>query len=198
MSNRTIQTYNRIARTYRTANQIRAIFKPQIKQFARHLPAQGLVLDVGCGPAMDMPALLKAGLRVVGADLSWGMLAAGRSRCAADMVQADMRQLPFAAGFDGIWANASLLHLTRPEAIAAIGQFAQLLRPNGILYLAIKKGSGSGWAKKSYGHHEPRFFTYWHSAEMAQLLQNNQFKILDQKAYQGSRDPWLIFFAQKL
>lgn len=61
MTNRTIQTYNRIAQSYRLANENRHAIQPQIEQFTRHLPRNSTVLDVGCGPALDTPLLQQAG-----------------------------------------------------------------------------------------------------------------------------------------
>ena len=46
-----------------------------------HLPPGSLVLDAGCGPGLVSGALLDAGHRVVGVDLSDEMIARARSRC---------------------------------------------------------------------------------------------------------------------
>src|SRR5262245_58828998 len=46
------------------------------------LPAGSLVLDAGCGPGLVASALLAAGHRVVGVDLSREMIERARLRCA--------------------------------------------------------------------------------------------------------------------
>ena len=60
------------------------------------------VLEVGCGAAQCSRWLAAQGARVVGLDLSAGMLAAARAPAAPDrgrrLVQADARALPFADG----------------------------------------------------------------------------------------------------
>src|SRR5690242_6262544 len=47
------------------------------------LPTGGSVLDAGCGPGLVAEALLRAGHRVTGVDLSAEMIARARARCAA-------------------------------------------------------------------------------------------------------------------
>src|SRR5215470_11611244 len=49
---------------------------------AADLSPDCLVLDAGCGPGLVSDALLKAGHRIVGVDLSAEMIARARIRCA--------------------------------------------------------------------------------------------------------------------
>lgn len=46
--------------------------------------------------------------------------------------------------FDGIWACASLLHLTRDEAKAVMKTLAAALKKDGIFYVSCKYGTFSG------------------------------------------------------
>jgi SAM-dependent methyltransferase len=64
------------------------------------LPPGARVLDAGCGPGLVAEALLAAGggLRVLGCDLSAGMVERARARCArfgdrAELVQASLREV---------------------------------------------------------------------------------------------------------
>src|SRR6516165_9060395 len=45
------------------------------------LPSGGLVLDAGCGPGLVAFAILDAGFRLVGVDLSAEMIARAQKRC---------------------------------------------------------------------------------------------------------------------
>src|ERR1700753_2444474 len=53
----------------------------RLVQFAA-FPPESRVLDAGCGPGLVSGALLDAGHRVVGVDLSAEMVARARTRCA--------------------------------------------------------------------------------------------------------------------
>lgn len=65
------------------------------------LPKGARVLDVACGLGRHEPLLP---WRVVGADLSRGLLETARARSRGEWVQADARGLPFTASFDGAFS----------------------------------------------------------------------------------------------
>jgi SAM-dependent methyltransferase len=140
-------------------------------RFVRLLAARPLILDLGCGPGRDLARFGSCSadpIRVVGVDRSAGMLAQARRRTQAPLVQGDAGKLPFRDGaVDGIWACASLLHLPRGDLPAALGQCWRVLRPNGVLYLALQEGDGEGWKDGRYGR---RFFSFWQLAELSWLL----------------------------
>lgn len=95
---------------------------------ALELPAASVVLDVACGTGDLCRELARAELLPVGVDVSWGMLAAGRS--AAPMVQADALRLPVAAGaVDGITCGFALRNVVELPGLFA--EFARVLRPGG-------------------------------------------------------------------
>jgi 2-polyprenyl-3-methyl-5-hydroxy-6-metoxy-1,4-benzoquinol methylase len=60
---------------------------------AAELPAECLVLDAGCGPGLVSAALLDAGYRVVGVDLSKEMIERARKRCSPYGERARFMQL---------------------------------------------------------------------------------------------------------
>ena len=167
---RTQETYTQIAESYVSANEDRNVIMPQIEQFVSLVKPGGRVFDVGCGPGFDTAVIQSHNLRIISMDYNWQMMATGRNnlQLANDFVQADMRQLPFDECADGLWVNASLLHIPRNEVPATIRDFHRVLRPGGILYLAVKRGAGENFTEKSYGHDLPRFFTFWHPEKSRQ------------------------------
>ncbi len=60
--------------------------------------------------------------------------------------------------FDGIWASASLVHLTEDEAKDVLGQFATLLRPGGRLYVCVNTVGRTGWLDEADGR---RWYQIW-------------------------------------
>ena len=92
------------------------------------LPADSLLLDLACGTG-DLTRLARArGHRVIGADLSAGMLAANTT--GAPLVQADCSRLPFPDGaFDGLVCGYALRNFT--DLAGALAETAQVLRPGG-------------------------------------------------------------------
>lgn len=99
-------------------------------------PAGARVLDGGCGPGLVAEALLEAGCRVVGVDLSAEMVARARQRCArfGDRASFEHKSLfdPSIVGpFDGVISRLVLHHA--PDPAAFIRRQVELLRPGGVL-----------------------------------------------------------------
>ena len=92
------------------------------------LPAGSLVLDLACGTGALGELAQRAGHRVLGADMSAGMLA-GR-RAAVPVVQCDVAALPFRDGtFDGLVCGYALRNFT--DLGASLAEAARVLRPGG-------------------------------------------------------------------
>lgn len=94
------------------------------------LPAGAAVLDVACGTGSLGELATRAGYRVVGCDMSAGMLAGRHSGSPA--VQCDAVALPFPAGsFDGVICGYALRNFT--DLQASICEMAHVVRPGGRL-----------------------------------------------------------------
>ena len=154
---RTRETYDAIAARFLENARDRAAIVPWLDRFATGLPANARVLDLGAGPGMDSWNLRQRGLRAFGLDYSRGMLRVGMRQFPGPRLQADARHLPVAsATLDGVWANASLLHLARGEIDDALTEIRRVLRAPGLLFVSLKGGTGAEWESDRYG--QPRFF----------------------------------------
>jgi demethylmenaquinone methyltransferase / 2-methoxy-6-polyprenyl-1,4-benzoquinol methylase len=92
------------------------------------LPAGAVVLDLACGTGALGDMAHRAGYRVVGADISAGMLAGRAERGTA--VQCDASSLPFAtASFDGVVSGYALRNFT--DLAASLSEAARVVRPGG-------------------------------------------------------------------
>ena len=95
-----------------------------------HLPENGRILEVGCGPGGYWPEVAESippSWHITVSDFSPGMVAQARQRLAMldrpfTVVQADVQSLPFPDGaFDAVIANFMLYHVPdRPRALAEI------------------------------------------------------------------------------
>lgn len=103
------------------------------------LRRDGPVLDIGTGTGVVALGLAELGYRVVGLDLSRGMLRHALPRLGGLVVQGDARSLPFAdASFDQAYSVWVLHHVG--DIAAALRGIARLLRPGGR-YLVVPAGS---------------------------------------------------------
>jgi demethylmenaquinone methyltransferase/2-methoxy-6-polyprenyl-1,4-benzoquinol methylase len=94
------------------------------------LPDGALVLDLACGTGDLSRLATREGYRVIGADLSAGMLAANGT--GHPLLEADVTSLPFAdASFDGVVCGYALRNFT--ELGQALAETARIIRPGGRL-----------------------------------------------------------------
>jgi predicted TPR repeat methyltransferase len=96
-----------------------------LDRFARLLPANSSVLDIGCGAGEPIAAYLsERGFRITGVDSSAGMIAKAAERMPTGSWHvADMRTLALDRRFDGILAWDSFFHLTRDDQRAMFRVF---------------------------------------------------------------------------
>ncbi|MDY5153186.1 Methyltransferase domain-containing protein [Actinobaculum suis] len=113
--------------------------------FARHMPGKSLrVLDVGTGPGYVAHILADLGHTVIGLDAAPGMLAQANAEASArksaglpyaTFQLADVTEIPAELGqFDAV--TSRYLLWTLREAQTAIEQWAQVLRPGGMIIAA--------------------------------------------------------------
>src|SRR5687767_11494613 len=87
-------------------------------------PPDSLVLDAGCGPGLVCEALLRAGHRVVGIDLSAEMVARAARRCEvygdrARFVQGSIFDSDWPGPFDATISRYVVHHVLDPDAFIA-------------------------------------------------------------------------------
>lgn len=98
-------------------------------------PGARRVLDVGCGDGILSAHLIRTGIpHVVGLDLDGQVLERARARYIGIPIewrQGDLFDVPFEAGsFEAVVSVASLHHMA---AEAALGRFADLVKPGGVV-----------------------------------------------------------------
>jgi demethylmenaquinone methyltransferase/2-methoxy-6-polyprenyl-1,4-benzoquinol methylase len=111
------------------------------------LPTGSLLLDVACGTGDLSRLALHKGYRVIGADLSAGMLAANST--GTPLLQADCSWLPFPDGtFDGLVCGYALRNFT--DLAGALAETARVIRPGGRIALLEVDAPRSAFLRSGY------------------------------------------------
>jgi SAM-dependent methyltransferase len=142
--------------------------REQLDAFAAAVGRGGAVLEIGSGGGRDAEAMAERGLSVRPTDVSPGFVELMRGRgLAADVL--DPLHDELGGPYDGVWANACLLHVARPDLSTVLRRLAEATRPGGVLGLSLKEGDGEGWSV--HGHvRGPRLFVYWREEPLREVL----------------------------
>ncbi|MHB8612215.1 MAG: class I SAM-dependent methyltransferase [Candidatus Dormibacteraceae bacterium] len=111
------------------------------------IPRDGRCLEIGVGTGRIALPLVRAGVSIVGVDISREMLRrlienAGQS--APSLVMADATRLPFGTGTFSSVIAAHVFHLI-PSWTIAIDELLRVLRPGGVILATRGAGPSTDW-----------------------------------------------------
>ena len=197
----TALTYDRVTQEYHDKRRDRSLAQERLARIGALLgPGRNRVLDLGCGPGYDAALICAQGHCAIGADLSSGMLSFARRHYPGPYLRTDMRRLPFAAAFDAIWANASMLHLPPTDFPCVLAECHRVLKAGGYLALSLKAAEGQAWENGRFAVEDaPRFFTYWTAADLDRALAAAGFTSVGGATGDGTdgHQTWLSRLVQK-
>ncbi len=168
----TVRAYDLDAAAYlgRTA-QLPDDVRAAIEDCAARLGAGAMILEIGSGGGRDARRLEELGLTVRRTDITPAFVTLLREQGHdADVVDPLVDDLGAPAGpYDGVWADASLLHVHRADLPTVLSRLAAVTRAGGLLRASVKEGDGDGWSTHgSIGRR--RHFTYWRAPALAEVV----------------------------
>lgn len=164
--------------------------------FARALPEDATVLDMGCGSGRDLLWLKNRGFSPTGFERSPGLarLAATHSGCR--VIQGDFETYDFSAlSFDAILASGALVHIPHHRLAFVLQNIAKALKPGGIFYISLKQGQGE--TTDGFG----RIFYLWQASDFEDIFKNLRFRVRhtsNTASVLNSKDAWLGFVLEAL
>lgn len=153
------------------------------------------ILDAGCGSGRDTKAFLHLGYDVLPIDASREMTNATERLTGVTACQLRLQKIGFKDEFDGIWACASLLHVSLDELPSVLGRMVRALRCGGVLYFSFKEG-------KSERLENGRLFTDLTESSLRDLVSDQQSLEVEtvwitDDARPGRADRWLNVIGKK-
>lgn len=103
------------------------------------------VLELGCGGGYDTEALLRAGLVVTPTDGIAEMVEVARKRLGVPVEILRFTDLDAESRYDGVYANACLLHAPRMDMPDILARIHRALKPDGLFYASFKAGEREGY-----------------------------------------------------
>lgn len=178
MDNKTVSYYeNHAERLSRTYEDIDAYSLHQ--KLLAWLPAQGRLLDIGCGSGRDAAYIAaNTHLEVTAADASRNMVKQARKMhpevCFIEAAfPADERHELFSDPWDAVTALAVLMHIPDEALDALFSQIRRLLAPGGIFFCSYS-------LERKQEADDERLFVNRDPVRLAQCIEKHQFKLLHQ------------------
>ena len=176
----TIETYRNNFDKYvaRTCTEPLGESKELIDSFASFLPELGSIFEIGSASGRDARYLAGKGFRVFCTDVIPEALKR-LSEQGFKTSEYDFRNDPSPAwlgSFDGVFANASLLHAPQDVFENALKNIALMLRQGGVLAFSLKAGEGEEITLEKMD--APRYFRYHSEPEVREIIIGLSFEIL--------------------
>lgn len=171
------EVYNKIA-TWFSENRDEVLMeKKYLDDLIAQLPAEGTVLDVGCGTGKPILAyLVNQNVQVTGVDASSKILDIAKENFpTTTFILQDMRYLDINRQFDAIIAWHSFFHLPVADQPLMFTLFEKHLNPNGILLFTSGTENGEAWGMCGG---ENLFHASLDTDEYHSLLEKHHFKVL--------------------
>lgn len=141
MDNQTLQFYGSNAQAYAR----REITKhTRLAQFLALLSPGAAILELGCGAGADSAEMLARGFDVRPTDGSPEMASLASTRLGRPVETLLFHDLDKVDAYDGVWANACLLHVPRPDLAMVLTLIHRALKPAGHFYASFKTGADEG------------------------------------------------------
>jgi SAM-dependent methyltransferase len=167
-----------------------------IERFSSFLVPNAAVLELGCGGGRDSAALIAKGLDLTPSDGSPELAAEAQLRLGRKVQVLRFADLAADAAFDGVYANACLLHVPRAELPAILVAIHRALRAGGVFYSSFKEGTQEGRDRLG------RLYNYPSPDWLAAAFANAGFPTPEIEQTMGTGYdlepiPWLHVYARK-
>ena len=114
-------------------------------EFLSRMKEGGTILDYGSGSGRDSAYFLDKGFSVDSVDGSAEMKAQAERLFGIKVKLASFLSLEEKDKYDGIWAQASILHLEEHDLRVALTLIERALKRDGVFYSSFRKGEEDGY-----------------------------------------------------
>ena len=155
------------------------------------------VLELGCGDGRDSEAMLARGFDVDPTDGAEAMARQAELRLGRPVRVMRFDELEAAKAYEGVWANAALLHVPRSALPGVLSRVFRALKPGGFHVASYKAGRAEG--RDGLG----RYFNFL-SADAVEAVYRGSadWEVLSIRSemggdYEGGQRPWVAVTARR-
>lgn len=132
------------------------------------------ILDFGCGPGRDIAHFKSLGHNPTGLDGTAEFCDMAREMTGRPVLQQTFNDLDLVENsFDGVFANASMFHVTSENLHKVLTDLHKALRPGGILFTSNPRGDTEGWSTPD------RYGNFMQYEKSLQYLENAGYQLIN-------------------
>ena len=192
---KTLEYYNKKAHEF-VNNTVSVNYTDTQDLFLEYLPENGYILDFGCGSGRDTKYFKEKGYKIEAIDGSEELCQIASEYSGIKVECMLFQDLNENDQYDGIWACASILHLSKTEMKDVLKKMIRSLKKNGIIYTSFKYGEFEGMKNDRYfsDFTEKIFQEYFINIEGVEL--EKQWVTADVRPGRGE-EKWLNIILRK-
>jgi len=165
--------------------------------FMNMIESGGKVLDLGCGTGSASLELSKRGFLPFPVDASLEMIKVAEALLKIKARKISFDEIDEHNFYHAIWANFSLLHVTKNKFSDILKILFSALKEKGILFFSLKRGVGESRDKLG------RFYSYYEKSEVEKYLEKAAFQTTRYTegvsvGLAGDKESWMGFFCEKI
>ena len=142
MDEETLQFYRSHAEAY--AGREITSRGARLTAFLALVPPGAVILELGCGAGGDTAEMLARGVDVRPTDGSPELAAVASKRLGRPVETLLFHELDAVETYEGVWANACLLHVPREDLANILSLIWRALKPGGAFFASYKEGDAGG------------------------------------------------------
>jgi len=163
--------------------------------FAKRLPGDAFVLDVGCGSGRDLLWMKKRGFDVIGFERSPGLAKLARDNAGCEVIEGDFETYDFSSILvDAIMAIGALVHVPHEGFSKVFENITSAIPDYGSVLITLKEGSGE------LKHPDGRISYMWEDPKAREMFDTLGFKVCgvsSSVSKTGSGDVWMTYVLDK-
>lgn len=189
---RVVKHYNKKSKEYYDQT-IRIDMTSEYDKFISKIKPGGLICDIGCGSGRDTKFFIENGFRVLSIEPSTHLAKLANAYEFSHVKNQTLLEMSYTNRFDAIWCCAVLQHIEPKNLQKSISRIAEMLRPNGIIYLSYRTSSSSN---------EPSRNTIFihETSTIKEHLDNNNLEVIKNYSQISKKDnihPFNTFILKK-
>jgi predicted TPR repeat methyltransferase len=149
----TLQFYGSHAQAYAEREVTK---QKRLIRFLALLAPGSTILELGCGAGADSAEMLARGFDAHPTDGSPEMATEASRRLGRPVETLLFHDIDKVDAYDGVWANACLLHVPRPELAGVLALVRRALVSGGYFYASFKTGAAEGRDSLNRYYNYPR------------------------------------------